>query len=623
MTKKDTILLVCDDPSQANSYKANVAYWRSYENEVNTFSIPEVVDNNESYLKEKYLKWLYELGTSIINGRSIIERLALRKDFSMWWMSLLIEKSQWKSPQLYNVFRLMALELIIIESGATKVIIAITDKDICKAIITLCENKGINYDCIGNRVREKTPTLSSLYNMLPYTFQAIFWLVRYSISNWVGKKVVKREKDTTSKRDICFISYLFNLDMSVADKGYFYTRFWTALHKLLKQEHIGSNWQHILVKSDSIPNTKDAVGILNKFNASYKNTQAHSLLVSELSIGLLARVFYDYIKIWFAGIKLGSIKHLFKLPDSELNIWHLMKHDYKCSIFGPAAISNSMFLNLFEKSLSKLPQQQKGFYLLENQAWERSFIYAWRKAGHGEIMGVPHTAIRDWDLRHYFSKEQYTCKASFTLPLPDKVLLNGSAAINKYRENNFPLEKIEPVEALRYLYLDKIKGKYNQSVEEHAEIRILILGDSSFKVTKKQLKLLALAVEDMDNIPALMVKPHPNCPIKAEDWPTLNLKIVTKPLSDLVDEYDIAYTSNPTTSAVDAYLAGKTVAVMLESDSFNMSALRGYAGVKFIFSPNELKNVLTTKHDSLLKQDDDIFFTDTELPKWKMLVRNA
>ena len=68
---------------------------------------------------------------------------------------------------------------------------------------------------------------------------------------------------------------------------------------------------------------------------------------------------------------------------------------------GSAAVINLLWIELFDQALRDAPRQDKGFYLCENQGWERAFIHAWRKHGHGELIAVPHATVRFWDLRYF------------------------------------------------------------------------------------------------------------------------------------------------------------------------------------------------------------------------------
>ena len=65
-------------------------------------------------------------------------------------------------------------------------------------------------------------------------------------------------------------------------------------------------------------------------------------------------------------------------------------------------------------TMASLPRQRLGLYLCENQGWERIFIRAWRKHGHGKLIGVAHSTIGYWDMR-YFDQQDKLIKLPFFL----------------------------------------------------------------------------------------------------------------------------------------------------------------------------------------------------------------
>jgi surface carbohydrate biosynthesis protein (TIGR04326 family) len=113
--------------------------------------------------------------------------------------------------------------------------------------------------------------------------------------------------------------------------------------------------------------------------------------------------------------------------------------------------------------------------------------------------------------------------------------------------------------------------------------------------------------------------------VKAEDYPTLNLKVITEPVGKILLDFDIVYSSNLTSAAVDAYLVGLPVVVALDETELNFSPLRGRAGVFFVGTPKALADALYTATDEDAATEtnpSDFFFLDPELPRWSRLVRN-
>jgi surface carbohydrate biosynthesis protein (TIGR04326 family) len=140
--------------------------------------------------------------------------------------------------------------------------------------------------------------------------------------------------------------------------------------------------------------------------------------------------------------------------------------------------------------------------------------------------------------------------------------------------------------------------------------------------TIKLLRLLEAAVERMPTHPIFAVKPHPNCMVEAESYPSLRLTVLTRTLGEILYDFDIAYCSSSTSAAVDAYLAGLPVVVMLDGAALNLSPLRARPGVRFVGTPEELAASLQMTCDVSGEERDraEVFFLDPELPRWKRLL---
>jgi len=615
------ILLVCDTDQIINTSYDVVAYWGVYTEDKDRYSIPRIVEDNADELKNEYLQFLYHLGNKKHKGKSLKEHLAIREDFSLWWMSLLVEKSQWKSPHLYTVFRVLALQRLVQETKVNEIKLYGLEKIVAEVIQLFCERLDIKVTVLKVAERCKESSIVSLYNKLPHVLQAIIYFFRYMILRWPFKKSHTAKFVSGNSGTVAFFSYFTNVDLSAAENNQFRSGFWTDLHDVLKQNNICSIWLHMYVKSNTVPNRKNAFQLIKKFNVN-NESQLHNLLDSYINTRLIFSVLRDYCKLIIHTNPLRNRKVFFLLAGSNINLWPILKRDYKCSLFGKTAMFNIIMLNLFESYAKKIPKQQLGLYLQENQGWERSLIYAWRKMGHGEIIGVPHTVVSEWDLRHYSDPLEYVTKDMLQLPIPDRVALNGMAAFDSYRKSGFPSEKLLKVEALRYLYLNKYAAKKNIGNGVTGSLRLLVLGDYLSDVTRDQLQLLSDAYQHFPKGTKLLVKSHPANPIIPTDWPSLSFQNLDKPMDELEGLYDVAFTSNPTSAAVDAFLAGKPVLTMLDATSFNMSPLRGKTGVYFVATAHELSHLLSGNLIPPLCSQNDFFNTDPMLPLWSDVVIN-
>jgi surface carbohydrate biosynthesis protein (TIGR04326 family) len=611
MSKK---LLLCDEPSEYQTGYDLVVYWSSFQESNDTYSVPRVIELESDFLKKKYLDWIYELGHVKVNGCSVIDFLLIRKNFSYWWMTLIVEKSQWKSPEIYNVLRLMAFELILDQHDVNWIDVSCSDQSVHKSIKQYCKQYNKKFNLLS--VKEHNRHLPSIFQLMAQSFT---FLVFYLKERWVASKL-KKKQDHRDKanNEISFFSYFFNLDKRSIDKGRFRTGYWSTLHDILPEKKVKINWHHIFIPNEISPTAKDAVEVIQKINSSKSSNQVHTLFDSELCWKVILHVLRDYFKVVIFGLKIKSSNLFFQKSNSKFELWPILQNDFYQSFFGVTAMSNILFLNLLERSVSRLPYQKKGFYLMENQAWERSLIHAWNSAGHGELVGVVHTAVAYWDLRHFFNEKEYDSFSKYKMPLPDKIALNGSAAYKMYFDSSFPESRILCVEALRYLYLDKVNNNKKDGVSQTPS-RVLILGDYQSSATYTQMSLLVSAVDKLSKNIEFFVKSHPANPIIVADWPELKMRVVSDSLEQLVDQYDIAYTSNATASALDAYLSGKYVITVLDPKALNLSPLFGQAeGVEFVSTASELIEKLNYAvcHAARKYKKVDFLLTNSKLTRW-------
>jgi surface carbohydrate biosynthesis protein (TIGR04326 family) len=602
--------------------------WQSYREAAfpDAVSIPVLVEKNANNLRSRYLKLIYDLGEVRVRKTKLYDSLELRPGLSYWWTTLVAEKCNFaKSPFIADVVRLFAFDQWAADFHGIKSMKLISaNPELHECLKKWCKAKGIRFEChqLANKTKA-IPALKQVFNRLPHTIKAVFWLLKYLIDRWPlrGTGIEDWKKVTTA---ITFISYLFNLQPKAARVGRFESNYWTELPNVLDKEKIQSSWLHIYVKNSVTPNAKSAAKLLQNFNAHHKGDQIHVALDSFLSIKSVAGAIKDYLNIKrISRLSTYTVSKSF-VKDSQLMeslLWPLFKNDWERSFFGIDAISNLLMLNLFEEAFLDLPKQQKGVYLQENQGWEFGMIHAWQANGHGQLTGFPHSTVRFWDLRHFFDPRSYSRKRT-ALPMPDFVAVSGDTVKDAYIKGGYPVEDLIEVEALRYHYLSEFGDNLIRSrLSSPKPLKLLVLGDYVSSNTAMQMNYLKGIVEELSNI-ELTIKPHPACPIAADDYPELQFKLSNQPLPELLGLCDVAYTSAITSAAVDAYSVGLRVISVLDPASLNLSPLRGIAGVRFVSSAEELGEALL---EATLQSDEggkrvNYFNVDSLLPRWQALL---
>lgn len=624
-------LLVWDAESSPPSHPGITVLWSTVPKEggEGVVSLPLLVEQDANTLRARYLAWVHDLGNVEVDGRPLIDKFALRPGFSYWWMTPLAEKCNYsKSPQIDQAIRLIAFDLWAGEtSGFKRLLIATSNAQLAECFRSWCKETGVEF------VWEKHPPRAlirpSLYkrleNYLPHVLQAGVWFVRYLVQRWPLQGVgVSSWK--TSAATATFISYSANLRLSSLESGRFESAYWGNLPAVLEEAGTASNWLHLYVADQVLPTLSVAKRAFCRLNREEAGNRVHVTLDSFLGIKTVAKSLRDWVCLWrYRKLPLAGASRLSK--STRFDLWPLFESEWAQSFIGKIALSNVLYLNLVESAVENLPTQRAGVYLQENQPWELAFSHAWKRAGHGRLIGAPHSSVRFWDLRYFFDARDYSGMSSCRLPLPDLVAVNGPVAMEALNDGGFPAERLIEVEALRYGYmLEAQRGNTADRVNRGTRPpRILVLTDYDAGHTRKQLNLLAETLKLLPSNAQITVKYHPALPLGPADLPGQCMKIADRPLPEMLAMADVAYASAVTSAAVDAYCAGLPVVALFDPGSLNMSPLRGLDKVAFVHSPEQLAHALM---DVPLGRDhessaENFFTLDKMLPRWRRLLALA
>ena len=152
-----------------------------------------------------------------------------------------------------------------------------------------------------------------------------------------------------------------------------------------------------------MPNLATGIDWLRRFNNDAANQGRHSFLDGYFSFGTAARALKTWLRLNAVSWKLRNRGTVFNVAQSAVWLWPLLQEDWHASLTGPTAVANCLALELFDSALSTMPHQQAGFYLYENQAWEKALLRAWRKHGHGKLIGVQHSTAPFWHLYDFLT----------------------------------------------------------------------------------------------------------------------------------------------------------------------------------------------------------------------------
>jgi len=594
-----------------------VVNWRGNSNSDNVYSITKTIEDNSDSLREQYLRHIYDIGNVKVNNKSLIEHLEIERGFSLWWMSLLAEKNYLKSKSIFNCIRLLALRGLFLKFKPKSILLVSADSILPVAIHSLCDSLNISFSLNKKDITSQKWSLKKIRKKIPVLLKAPMFLIYYTFKRWPLRRI-KSNYWFSGKNSIFIFSYFIHLNKESCSKGNFFSHQWETLPKLLLSKGINVNWIHHFLFSPVVPNTSTGIKWIKSFNKESNNQGFHQFLDSFLSFKIIIIVLIRWFKCVYIS---GSInkklnRQLIKYPIKYL--WPFLKEDWKRSIYGDVVMENLIWLSLFDKAIGSIPNQKIGLYLCENQGWERAFIHYWKKYKHGELIAVPHSVIRYWDLRYFNDPKVWISNHTLAQPLPNKIALNGESAWSTYKNANQPMDRMVKVEALRYINIFNKKGKRKKSITKN----LLILGDYDREMTARGLHLINSIDKSIILKYKIFFKSHPATPITIEPYNNLEINIINGSLSEILTNMDIVVSTSSTASVIEPFLVGLPTVVIVDYDNLNTSPLRGESKVNFVRSFGDVQKIfknINFKNDSY--KSNNYFWINKELPRWKKILK--
>ena len=618
------VLTIWDQQGEPSNNTGRILCWQSYCERGLISSVPRYLELHAERLRATYLGFIHDLGERQIAGKRVIDYLNLENGFSLWWMTQLAEKSPFKSPRIYDCLRLLALEELLIEIHPSSVTLVGADETLAQAISKLCENLHMAFHTKLTIKPKKGSWLRRAYDALPFSLRGLI-SVRHAISRWPLRRT--RNSAWFGGDNAMFMcSYFIHLDPNLCAQGKFYSRQWESLPKVISDLGLRTNWVQLFMLSAVVPDIATGLTWLRRFNDDSANQGRQAFLDEFLTLRLVLKALKNWLWLNRVSWTLRNIQSAFHVSKSAVWLWPLLRDDWYRSLIGPTAVANCLWLELFDASLGKMPRQQMGLYLCENQAWEKALLRAWRHHGHGKIIGVQHSTAPFWHLYYFDDPRSLIGNCDHVMPQPDFLAVNGAAARRAFENAGYPAERLVDVEALRYLSLLSLPAKSGRAAMINSRspiVRVLILGDMIPEAMNEFLLLVAEAVKNLSPLFEFTFKPHPGYAVNLSRYPGLMAKETTESLSNILDRYDSVIAANSTSASVDAFVAGLPVIINLSGNELNLSPLRGHPGVCFVSTPEELVNALRVQQGGLAiarADREDFFFLDVGLPRWRSLL---
>ncbi len=612
-------ILIWDEDSEPPLHNGQVLLWRGFRSAgvEDVFSLPELVDAQAEELRRRFLALVHGAGTTRVGGRTVIDHLRLENGISYWWMTSIAQKDVYaRSPYIFDALKLFAFDDFARSSAGQPIELRSADRRIAEVIAAWCRSEGRPFQWVRARrsTRPGSPR-SSAYALLPPSVRAFLSFCKYSAARSPGWNT---EPSAALVEGVSVFDIFTHLDPTAISSRVFRSGYWSKLVELLAATGKPVNWLHWYYPHPAVPSMTRAKAFATSFTRA-AHGQRHDIIDSRVSARTMRRVAADFLRLRSAASRLASEAGMFRPEGSQLDLWPLFRRGWRESTSGPNAIAYLFQMAILQERLAGAAPQTLGIYIQENQPWELALIHLWRKYGHGRLVGVAHSTVPFWDLRYLFDPSSLETGPD-AVPIPDSVALNGPMAVNRFEELGYPNGRYCEVEALRYLYLLRIKRTPRAAAASGRRLKLLVLGDLLPVYTEAQLNLLERCAASYEFGFEVTFKPHPAAAPLEREISIPGLRISARHISEELAECDAVFVGSATSSAADAYHIGVSVVSMNDGTRINFSPLYGLPGVHFVSSPAELIAALKKVGLAESERHRDFFTIDEEMPRWKQLL---
>jgi surface carbohydrate biosynthesis protein (TIGR04326 family) len=255
--------------------------------------IKDYIEKNSDFLKNEFLKFCKNLENKKLNNKFFYELFETRNNHNLWEMSLIKEKSNFKSDNIFKAILFLAIKKIISENKLKKIIfynIPIEENLIRQYL----ENKKIFYEFLN--VRKKKKTIKS--------FLSNFFLIRfvYYFLALIIKLFIELKKNKFIDNDSNFVIFSY------------FAHFKNKKNNKIVFNQYG-NLQKVLEKKFKLDN--QYIFVPNKNNLKIDTLQnKHSILNTNVNFKNKIFIMYNFL---FYSFKFFFIKKLIfiKLKDCE------------------------------------------------------------------------------------------------------------------------------------------------------------------------------------------------------------------------------------------------------------------------------------------------------------------
>ena len=544
---------------------AAVAHWNLRDVPGDHISLPALCDARLTEIRREHAAWACRTGLRPVEGALLHEHFQAGEKLSMWWCSLLYERHPKMTPLLYEIYKLRTLEHLLDEGGFTALRLVGGDDRLCETLLALCQATGrqfADYHDPKCRNGRYRSRLRRIYEACPSLLRAAGRFLR-----WLFIRFPSPQMDLAG-----------------------------------------------------------CIRMRDRLRAARQDGVSFHYLEEFLTTADLRAAWKRYLRLAWTSRRLeASMRELCRFEGSRLNFWAYMAEDWAETFRGWRCLERCLQQRGIDNYVKAAGPQRWFTFPLENCPWERMLTHAAHTTpgAGGPVYGAQHSTIRPTDFRYFDDPVTFTDSACAPFQ-PDRICANGQGALRQWQAAGVPQERLELVEALRYMYLVDARKSAVPPQEGQTHHRLLVVTGFFADETADHVRLLARAVHAglLDGW-EIVVKPHPYLSVEADLRHELGaqagrLRFADGPIATHLVPGTVVWSSASTTVVLEAALKKLPVMVMLPSDGFDLCPLQDVPGLLRTGSLDDVKRALAQAAPPALP--DDYLELQPELPRWRALL---
>ena len=623
------LMLWCS-PEHAPPSGHFIVYWAQYisgqERKKGKISLPEMINDNVSYWKPRYLSWLESVGKSPHGSTTVVDALLIRPGLSYWWMTVPSDYSLSTTSIAYATIRLWALVQIADDHNVEELEVRGADADLEEVLTLWCDGTGRQITFVRGHTTHKNEsqihtTFSRVKKRLPLLVSGMSYIALQYLRYFTWRRH-KLSSQTVDDPALTIVDYFANLDVQAAREGTYTSNYWGPLTQILPLLGKTVNWIHIDVRSAALPNVhsaREAIRGLNRGNGLSR----HVLLQDYLTLRIAFKSALQYLRVRRITKQVAT-----QIPWTEtvsgLDVSPLVRSRLNSDFQGIGAASNALWLSLFVEALPLRPAQDSCIYLMENQPWELALLQERMTRGAGPNIGVAHVPVRTWDFRYALGSSSVGAENARMLPMPSQVTVIDPKSETVMIANGLEPSTIVKVEALRFLlHSSLVQGASDKRTAAFPSQRVFVFGEYDPLMCAKQLQILRELAPLVGDKCSFIFRPHPAKQILQESLPTGVSLSGVHTAGKALAECDVALCGNMSSASLDANLRGIPILIFRDGRVFNGSPLIAGPGIKYVNDAAEVVAALgelSFDGRPIFMDQTYSMYLDSGLPRWRILL---